>query len=103
MKILLALLATAASVVPAAAQYYEDRRPPPPPGYYAAPPPPPYYEERRVPFGRHCEAFLRTGYGPRRLFCRIVDPKPLGEPCACPPPTPPGYEPGPFVGGRTVR
>ena len=77
------------------AQYYGAPPPRPPPGYY----PPPAYE--RVPFGRRCRAFVRTRHGPERVICRIIRAKPLGEPCACPPP--PGYGPGPYVGGRTVR
>ncbi len=89
--------ALAAFTPPAQAQYYGDRPPPPPPGYY----PRRGYEPE--PFGRHCEAFLRTQYGPQRLVCRIIRAKPLGEECACPPPPPPpGYAPGPYVGGRTV-
>ena len=104
MRTILSILAALTVAAPAMAQpYYQP--PPPPPGYYPdrPPPPPGYYPERRERFGRHCEAFLPTAYGPRRLFCRIVDPKPVGEECACPgPPAGPGYPPGPFVGGRTV-
>ena len=77
------------------AQYYPPGYYPPPPGYYAPPP-------RRVLGGR-CDARLPTAYGPRRLICDIVRAKPLGRPCACPPPRPPpGYAPGPFVGGRVI-
>ena len=91
------ILGLAAFAGPAEAQYYREP-PPPPPGYY----PPRGYE--REPFGRRCEAFLRTQYGPRRLVCRIIRAKPLGAECACPPPEPPpGYAPGPYVGGRTIR
>ena len=102
MKTTLALLLLLGAAVPAAAQYYQPP-PPPPPGYYPPPGgyPPPRY---RVPYGRRCDATMETPYGPRQLICPIVDPKPLGEPCACPPPRPPrGYPPGPYVGGRTIR
>jgi hypothetical protein len=99
MKTILAILLGVCAAVPASAQYYER----PPPGYYPAPayvPPPPRY---RVPYGRRCDAVLETPYGPRQLICPIVDPKPLGEPCACPPPRVRGYPPGPYVGGQTIR
>ena len=114
MKLILAALALSCAVTPGLAQPYDA----PPPGYYPDRPreydrdrpdydrdrpPPGYYRDRRVEIGRHCEAFARTEYGPRRLFCRIVDPKPVGDDCACPlPAAGPGYPPGPFVGGRTV-
>jgi hypothetical protein len=88
----LTLFGLVASAVPADAQYYA----PPPPAYAS----PPYYAPPPV-IGRHCEAFVPTQYGPRRLACRIIDPKPVGRPCACPPP--PGYPPEPFIGGRTIR
>ncbi len=113
MRPILLALAFALAAGPAHAQYYGAPPPPPPyvgPSYGGPPPygaPPPGYYPRREyapDIGSHCVARLQTPYGPRRLFCRIVDPKPVGEPCACPPPPPPpGYEPGPFVGGRTVR
>ncbi len=80
----------------ATAQYY----PPPPPGYYP-PPPPAYYPPRRRFFGRQCDALLPTGYGPERTLCPLVRPRPLGEPCRCPPP--PNYPPGPWPRGRVVR
>lgn len=97
----LAVLCVGAS--PALAQYYAQPGyyppPGPPPGYYQAPPPRPYYRE----IGRHCRVFLPTGYGGQRYVCRIVDPKPVGEGCACPAPPPgPGYPPGPYIEGRTV-
>ena len=82
----LGLLAVVAAATPAAAQYYGGP-PPPPPGYYP-PGPPGYYPPPRVPFGRRCEATMETPYGPRQLVCPIRDPKPLGEPCGCPPPRP---------------
>lgn len=98
MKTILTVLAALTAATPVLAQPYYDGGP----GYYRDRPPG-YYEERRRDFGRHCEAFIRTAYGPQRLFCRIVDPKPLGFECACPgPAAAPGYPPGPFVGGRTV-
>lgn len=109
MKMILALAASFAMTAPAFAQYYAAPPPPPPPGYY---PPPGYdrpYErpreyERRVPFGRRCDAVIRTPEGRRHLICEIIRPKPLGEECACPPPPPPpGFPPGPYIGGRTVR
>lgn len=116
MKYHLALVASLAVAAPAHAQYYGAPPPPPPPGYYPAQPgyegPPPGLERRefehrefeREHFGRHCDAVLRTREGPQHVICRIIDPKPLGEECACPPPPPPpGFEPGPFVGGRTIR
>lgn len=126
MKTILAALLALACTTPALAQYYErppgydqDRPPPgydrdrPPPGYDRDRdrredfdrdrPPPGYGRERPVAFGRHCEAFLRTGYGPQRLFCRIVREKPIGEDCACPTlPNGPNGPPGPYAGGRTV-
>jgi hypothetical protein len=56
------------------AQYY----PPPPRGYgYGYGPP-----------GGQCDAFLRTPYGPRRVVCPMGRPRPVGAPCACPPPGP---------------
>ena len=113
MKTILSVLAALAVAGPALAQPYPPEAPPgyypdrgPPPGYYPdrpPPPPPGYYRERRVEFGRHCEAFIRGYEGPRRLFCRIVQEKPLGEDCACPTlPNGPGGPIGPYVGGRTV-
>ena len=70
----------------ASAQYY-----PPPDPYYA---PRGYYRERQP--GYRCDAVLRTPYGRRQLICDIVQPKPLGAGCVCPPPEPPpGYAPGP--------
>lgn len=87
------------SIAPAQAQYYER-----PPGYYRPPyeGPRPYYEGER--FGRRCEAMMRTPYGPQPLICRIVDPKPVGMECACPPPEAgPGYPPSRFIPGRTIR
>jgi hypothetical protein len=105
MKIIAALLVSVVTATAAVAQpYYAAPPPPPPPGYYPPPgyAPPPY--ERPVEFGRRCEARLRTPEGPRRLVCEIIRPKPIGESCACPPPEPPpGYAPGPYVGGRTIR
>ena len=107
MKTILALVLVAGLAAPTAAQmtpvqYYE--RPPPPPGYYPAPgyypPPPPRY---RVPYGSRCDTMLETPYGPQQMICPIREPKPLGEPCACPPPRQRGYPPGPYVGGRTIR
>lgn len=92
MKIILAAVLGVSAALPVQAQYYAP--PPPPSDYY----PEPRYER---PIGRHCLAFLPTGYGTRRLYCPIVDPKPIGFDCACPPP--PEYGRGPFVGGRTVR
>ena len=96
MKTILTVLAALTAATPALAQYYD-----PGPGYYRDRPRG-YYRER-PDIGRHCEAFIRTAYGPQRLFCRIVDPKPIGFECACPGPSAgPGYPPGPFVGGHTV-
>ena len=103
MKMILAVVVGLCGAMPAFAQYYErPRYDGPPPGYY---PERPYREPRyRVPFGRRCDAMLDTPYGPRQLICPIVEAKPLGEPCACPPPRPPpGYRPGPFVSGTTIR
>ena len=118
--------ASALCAQPAFAQYYDRQYERPPgydPGFYPdrdrLPPgyepdrdrPPPGYEpdrdryergrynrNRRVALGSHCEAFVRTGYGPQRLFCPIVRAKPIGEECACPADGSDGY-----VGGRTVR
>lgn len=76
----------------------------PPPGYYE-PPPPAYYEPppRYRALGGRCEVQLRTRSGPRREICEIVRPRPIGRPCACPPPPlPPGYAPGPFINGRVI-
>lgn len=102
--VLTALAALTLGTGSALAQYYAPPPPPPPgygppPGYYA-PPPRPYYRE----IGRHCRVFLPTGYGRgERYVCRIVDPKPVGEECACPAPPPgPGYPPGPYIDGRTI-
>lgn len=114
MRTMLALCAFAlclgVSAPGARAQYYER----PPPGYYPSPyergpqpyygGPPPYYEGRPRPFGRHCEAVLRTPTGPQPLFCRIVEPKPLGVGCACPPPgVGPDFPLSRYVPGTTVR
>ena len=88
----LGLLAMLDAASDAAAQYY------PPPAYY----PPPGYGPR-VALGGRCSARLPTAYGPRRLFCDIIRPRPLGRPCVCPPPAPPpGYPPGPYLNGRVV-
>ncbi len=95
MRLILAAVLTLAAAAPAYAQYYA------PPRYYLGPGYGPGYGPR---YGRHCEAFAPSAYGPQRVYCPIVDAKPLGEDCACPPPRPPpGYAPGPYVGGRTVR
>lgn len=97
MKTILALLLTVSVAAPAAAQYYER----PPPGYYAprGEYPPPRY---RVRLGARCDAVLETPYGPRQMICPIVEPKPLGEPCGCPPPRRSGYR-GEYVAGSTIR
>ena len=87
----LVLLAVMALPWDAAAQYYQDY---PPPGYY----PPP-----RPAFGGRCRARADTPNGPERLICAIRRPRPLGEPCDCPPPVPPpGYAAGPPLGGRVI-
>lgn len=99
MKTILALVLGLVAITPVQAQYYER-----PPGYYRPPyeGPRPYYEGER--FGRRCEAMMRTPYGPQPLICRIVDPKPVGMECACPPPDAgPGYPPSRFIPGRTIR
>ena len=97
----------------AAAQSY----PPPyyprpyyPPPYYPPPdreyyPPPDYYERPPLrELGTRCNSRLPPGYSARRLVCDIVRPRPLGQPCVCPPPEPPpGYPPGPYLDGRVVR
>lgn len=85
----------------AAAQYYEPP-PPPPPGYYPSPPPPGYYPPppRRYALGGRCRARLPTAYGPEREFCVLARPRPLGEPCRCPPP--PNYPPGAWPRGRVI-
>ena len=88
----LGILATVSLTDAAPAQYY------PPPAYY---PPPGYYRPR--PPGYRCDAVVRTPYGRRQLICRIIQPKPLGAGCVCPPPEPPpGYAPGPYVRGRVI-
>lgn len=56
------------------------------------------YRRRLPPPGGQCDAFLRTPYGPRRVFCPMGRPKPLGFECACPPPD--GY--GPTAHGHVV-
>lgn len=94
-------LAVCAAGQEAQAQYYPYAPPPPysapPPGYYPPPPPP----GRRV--GYRCDAYLPTYYGPRREICEIVEPRPLGRPCICPPPPPPpGYPFPPPLRGRVV-
>jgi hypothetical protein len=71
----------------AGAQYY-----PPPPGYGYGPP--------RYAFGRRCASRLPTAYGPRREICPIVRPRPIDEPCRCPPP--PDYGPGPWLRGHVI-
>ena len=75
----------------AQAQYY-------PPGYYRPPPPraDPYYSRD---IGYRCNAFRPPRFGARHEICPIRDPKPIGEPCVCPPP--PGYG-GPWLRGRTI-
>lgn len=88
----------------------------PPPGYDRGPPPgddrppPPGYGhpgpggDYGGPPGFHCEAFLHTPGGPRRLFCPIGEPRPLGARCHCDgsPPTP-GYPPYPPAFGHVIR
>ena len=106
----LGLLAVLGAAPDAAAQYYPPPGYPPPPGYRPPPaayppldyPTPGYYPPPR-PFGERCSSRLPTAYGPRRLVCDIVRPRPLGRPCMCPPPPPPpGYPPGPYLDGRVV-
>lgn len=88
----------------------------PPPGYDRGPPPgydrppPPGYDRRDIdrdyggPPGFHCEAFLHTPGGPRRLFCPIGEPRPLGARCHCDgPPPAPGYPPYPPAFGHVIR
>lgn len=97
----LGLLAASGAASDAAAQYY---RPPreyyePPPAYYQ--PPPPHYPRHAL--GGRCDSRLLTADGPRSLVCDIVRPRLLGQPCVCPPPpSPPGYRPGPYLNGRVV-
>lgn len=124
MKTALAVLIALAGTTPAFAQYYDrpyERAPSydqdrPPPGYYPDRdrPRPDFererdredqyrdrdergYRRRRVALGSHCEVFVRTGYGPQRLFCPIVRAKPVGEECACP-----SSPDGSYASGRTV-
>jgi len=95
----LAILATLAAP-DATAQYYGPRYAEPPPYVDPYRPPPGYYQPA---LGTRCDSRLPTGYGPRRLICDIVRPRPLGRPCVCPPPPPPpGYPPGPYLNGRVV-
>ena len=69
-----------------------------PRGYDPRPHDRPEYDRAR--FGGRCQAVMRTSAGPQQLFCRIVQPKPLGADCSCP--TPPGYGRR-YVPGRTIR
>jgi hypothetical protein len=92
--ILVAVAAAPAAVAQDYAQYY------PPPGYY---PPPAYYPRPAYRLGGRCNARVPTAYGPRRLICAIIRPRPIGRRCVCPPPPPPpGYPPGPYLNGRVV-
>ena len=133
LTVLAALTCTTALGTTAAVAQYYDRQYERPPGYDQDRPPPGFYPDRdrspgydrdreqydqdrerrregrdryrgrRVALGSHCEAFIRTGYGPQRLFCPIVRAKPIGEDCACPAPREgPGDPDGSYVGGRTV-
>ena len=56
------------------------------------------YYARPVRYGAHCRTRIMTAYGVSPLICPIVQPKPIGFACACPPP---GR--GPYLRGRTVR
>ncbi len=75
-------LVSVGALTPAAAQYYD-----------------PFYRPRpRIGF--NCSAVVGTPYGPRRLICPIVQPKPVGRACACPVA---GYPGAPLARGRTIR
>jgi hypothetical protein len=93
----LGVLAALVVAPDAVAQYYPSQyypAPYPPPGYY----PPPAYR-----LGGRCNARVPTAYGPRRLICDLIRPRPVGRPCICPPPPPPpGYPPGPYLNGRVI-
>ena len=80
--------------------YYYPRQYPPP---YAPPYPPPGYYPPRVELGGRCNTWTPAAYGPSRLICDIIRPRPIGRPCVCPPPpSPPGYPPGPYLNGRVI-
>ena len=97
MKALFSALVLVSLAGPASAQYLRPHSP----GAYEVPvyPPPPY--RRHIRFGDKCDAVLPTRDGPAQLICPIIRAKPLGEPCACPPPR--GYPRDRFIAGRTVR
>ena len=56
------------------------------------------YYARPVRLGAHCRTRIVTAYGVSPLVCPIVQAKPIGRACACPPPGS-----GPYLRGRTVR
>jgi len=98
----LSMLTAVAMAPNAVAQEYVQFYPEyPAPGYYPPPlppPPPPPYQ-----LGGRCDAWVPTAYGSGRLICDIISPRPLGQPCICPPPLPPpGYAPGPYLNGRVI-
>ncbi len=99
MKALVPALFLVSLAAPAPAQYLRPHSPPPVYEVPAYPPPPPY--RRHIRFGDKCDALLPTRDGPEQLVCPIIRAKPLGEPCACPPPR--GYPWDRFIPGRTVR
>lgn len=96
----LSIVAASMGAPAAEAQYYRPPYYPPP---YPEPYPPGYYPPPRRALGERCDSRLPPGYAQRRLICDIVRPRPLGQPCVCPPPPPPpGYPPGPYLNGRVI-
>jgi hypothetical protein len=86
--------------------------PPPPPSYGPPPPPPTYAPEPRPaygppppaygPPGSRCEASFPGRYHRHRFVCPMRVSKPVGAPCHCVAPPPPGYPPGPAAHGRVI-
>lgn len=99
MALLLGGLAAGGIAAPAHAQYYDETPRPyyegPPPRYRGPPP------RRVVDLGDRCRVRLRTDIGRTRYVCPIVQAKPVGAPCACPPPR--GYGPGPYLDGIVIN
>ena len=96
----------ASCVLPAMAQQPYGYGPPPSsPEYGPPPPPPPGYESPRPaygPPGSRCDAWIPGHHHGHRLICPMRVSKPVGAPCHCFVPPPPGYPPGPAARGQVI-
>jgi hypothetical protein len=91
--------------LPAMAQPYGYGPPPPPPPGYGPPPPPADYPPPQPdygPPGSRCEASYPGRHHWHRFVCPMRVSKPVGAPCRCVAPPPPGYPPEPPARGRVI-